>query len=168
MKTFLDFSLACLCGLRCLVPDMKTMEKFKEGLSCEWINFWNILNQDGSLYLQLYSELLMSLQISFPFCIIKEHTYKKTYIQKNIHKTYKRISDQIKYKDILTKIDLVTAVIDIFNGFLGLFQMDESWIMSLTVNVSLILTVMARFLQWEVYAKMGSKELPGIRIARCN
>ena len=38
------------------------------------------------------------------------------------NKTYKKISDQIKCKDILAGIHFVAAVADIFNGFLVLFQ----------------------------------------------
>ena len=97
----------------------------------------------------------MSLQNSLPFCIIK-HAKKK-------------ISDQIKRKYILVEIHFVAPVADIFNRFLLLFQKDEPLIHILHSKcVSLVLTIMERFLRQEVYAELGAKELPGTRIARCD
>ena len=97
---------------------------------------------------------LMSLQNNFPFCIIKRT---------------KKISDQIKRKYIFAEIHLVVAVVDVFNRFLVLFQKDEPLIHILHSEcLSLVLTIMGRFLKREVYAELGAKELPGTRIAPCN
>ena len=84
-------------------------------------------------------------------------------------KTYKKISDQIKCKDILTQIHFVAAVADIFNWFLVFFQIDKSLIHILHSEcVLLVLPIVAIFLKQEVYAELGAKELHGTRIVRCN
>ena len=62
-------------------------------------------------------------------------------------------------KDILAEIHFVAAVADIFNWFLLIHILHSEC-------VSLVLTVMERFLRWEVYAKLGARELPVTRIAR--
>ena len=62
-KTSLNLSLVCIYGLSCLLPDMKIMKKFKESLACRFLNFWNMLNEDDSLWLQLCCELLNSLMV---------------------------------------------------------------------------------------------------------
>ena len=50
-----------------------------------------------------------------------------------------------------------------------LFQKDEPLIHILHSEcLSLVLTIMGRFLKREVYAELGAKELPGTRIAPCN
>ena len=85
------------------------------------------------------------------------------------YETYKKISDQIKRKDILAEIHFVGAVADIFHQFLLLFQKDEPLIHTLHSEcVSLDFTIMGRFLKREVYEKLTAQELPGTRIARCN
>ena len=94
VKTSLNLSLVCLYVSSCLPPYWKIMKKFKENLACWPKNFWNILIQDGLLWLQLYFELMSSLMVlsttsllmslinSFPFCIIK-HT-KRSLIKWNV------------------------------------------------------------------------------------
>ena len=98
VKTSLKLSLVCICGLSCLFPDVKTMKKFKESLACQLINFWNMLNQDGLLWLQLYCKLLkslmvlnntfslMSVQNSLSLCITK--CTKKSVIKSNAMQRY--------------------------------------------------------------------------------
>ena len=85
------------------------------------------------------------------------------------YKTYKKISDLIKPKYILKKIHSVGAVADMFNWFFVLFQKDEPLIHRLHLEcVLLVFAIMGRFLEWEVYAELAAKELPGTRIACCN
>ena len=63
------------------------------------------------------------------------------------YETYKKISDQIKRKDILAEIHFAGAVADIFHRFLLLFQKDEPLIHTLHSEcVSLDFTIMGEFL----------------------
>ena len=64
------------------------------------------------------------------------------------NRTYKKINDQIKSKDILAEIHFVVAVADIFSQFLVLFQKDKSLTHILNSEcVSLVLTIRRRFLK---------------------
>ena len=97
--------------------------------------------------------MLISLKNSLPFYIIK----------------HKKISDLIKSKDILTEIHFIGAVADIFNWFFVLFQENEPLLPWLHLKcVLLVFAIMGKFVEWELYAELAAKELPGTRIARYN
>ena len=132
-------------------------EEVQESLACWLINllwlrlFSELLN---SLMILNNTSLLMSLQNSLPFCIIKRT--KKSVIKS---------SAKIFWLELILLQQLLTYSMD----FLCSSKKDKPLIHILHSEcVSLVLTIMGRFLKWEVYAELGAKELRGTRIACCN
>ena len=69
----------------------------------------------------------------------------------------------------MTEIHFVGAVADIFNWFFVLFQENKPLLPWLHLKcVLLVFAIMGKFVEWELYAELAAKELPGTRIARYN
>ena len=74
------------------------------------------------------------------------------------YKIYKKIFDQMKRKDSVTKINFVGAFADMSNWFIVLFLEGEPLIHILHSEcASLVFTIMGRFLKWESYHELTAK-----------
>ena len=144
VKTSLNLPLVCIYGFNCFSPYLKIMKKFKENLACCLKNFWNIFNQDGlfgsnfivNCWTVRWSQTL--LPYWYPWETFSHFALNK------------KIFDQMKHKDIVTKIHFVGAVADIFHWFPVLFLEGELLIHILhSEGASLVFTIMGRFLKWE-------------------
>ena len=92
-------------GLKLFTFRLKIMKKFKGSLACRLKSFWRMLNQDGFLWIQLYSEWWNSLMVLSTTSLLMS--------LENNHPLL--IFDQNRCKDILAKIHFVGAVADMFN-----------------------------------------------------
>ena len=142
VETSLNFLLVFMYGLKLFTFRLKIMKKFKGSLACRLKNFWRMLNQDGFLWIQLYSErwnslmvlnttsMLMSLENNHPLSIIK-HT-KRSLIKSNIKIFWPKFTllEQLLIYSInflcCSKITCVTSFFN--NGKISKARFMSSWL----------------------------------------
>ena len=109
------YILVCIYGLSCLLPDLKTKEEVQRKLGLPAHKF---LEHIESRWLPLAPALYRIVE---QFDGLKEYFLVDVPAKQNsilYNKTYKKISDQIKHKYILTKIDLLQQLLIYSTNFL--------------------------------------------------